>query len=84
MTDDKLPQPRATCDEVLIHLYEYINHQDVTVELEVQIRQHLDDCRHCFSKYEFEEQLLKRLRALQTTCCPDTLREKIRLLVQHY
>ncbi len=72
------------CNEVLDHIYEYLNRHDITEEFSVEIREHLDLCRPCFTRVQFEEGLLERLKKANQCCCPDSLKQKIQTLVDKF
>ncbi len=75
------PEP-IDCREALEHLQDYLK-RELTPELAVEIREHLDRCRPCFSHARFEENFLLLLatRARRETC-PGTLRERILALLR--
>jgi anti-sigma factor (TIGR02949 family) len=60
------PQNRRTidCEEVLRRLAEYLDHELGEVG-EAEIAKHLDACRSCYSRAEFERGLRARLRELR-------------------
>ena len=65
------------CDEVLKHLYEYIDKQLEDIPYE-EIDEHLKLCRHCCQPYDFEI----KLREMVTNSCfqqkaPPLLKKKI-------
>lgn len=72
------------CDDILIHLYEYINTHDVPPDFNEEIRRHLELCRSCFGKFEFEQKLLARLKEAGGCACPETLKAKIKTIVEMY
>lgn len=72
------------CEEILVHIYEFINSHDLTQELNVEIRGHLQHCRKCYSRYEFERRLLERMKDSAQTACPDSLKQKIRNIVENF
>jgi anti-sigma factor (TIGR02949 family) len=68
---------RLNCDEALAHLQDYLK-RELTPELVVEVRVHLEHCRDCTGYARFEEGFLLMLetRAGQTTC-PKELRARI-------
>ena len=44
---------RIDCEKALAHLHDYLK-QELTPELVVEVRRHLDRCRDCFSHLKFE------------------------------
>ena len=72
------------CEELLEYVYEFINSQDLTEVKIKEIRWHVEECRHCFDRYEFEERLVIRCRTASRTICPDALKKKIHILLDNY
>ena len=73
------------CNDVLEHLYEYLNCHDLTGDQETMIRRHLDECRHCFSRFQFERLLLDRIKKKGCCCsCPETLKNKVKDILKHF
>jgi len=56
-------EPRnLTCHEALNYLYEFLD-QELTPQVEIQVRHHLAACAPCTSRFGFEETFLKFLEA---------------------
>jgi anti-sigma factor (TIGR02949 family) len=68
---------RMDCEEALAHLHDYLK-RELTADLVLEVRQHLDQCRSCFSHSRFEENFLLMLetRARRETC-PGEVRARI-------
>jgi anti-sigma factor (TIGR02949 family) len=65
------------CREATARLQDYLR-RELTPELEVEIKAHIDRCRHCFSQYRFEENFFVMLEtSAGRECCPDKLRRRI-------
>jgi anti-sigma factor (TIGR02949 family) len=65
------------CRKAMAQLDEYLK-QELTPDLAVEVRRHLEHCRPCFSHARFEERFL----AMIETCgrretCPTELRARI-------
>jgi mycothiol system anti-sigma-R factor len=65
------------CEEAVEKLWQFLD-KELEGAASTELQQHLEECRHCFSKVEFEE----RLRAmLRRSCCseqaPPELRERL-------
>jgi anti-sigma factor (TIGR02949 family) len=71
-----MPEP-IDCREAAERLCDYLK-RELTPELEVEVRLHLQRCRSCFQHARFEEQFLRMLleRGRRETC-PERLRERI-------
>jgi mycothiol system anti-sigma-R factor len=74
----------SRCNQVLDLLYEYINAQTLTSEDLAEIRKHLDHCHGCWDRYEFEQRLIERLKGAGGCSCPDTLRTRVRVILELY
>lgn len=49
------------CEEALETLWQYLD-KELDAESTSELQQHLEECRHCFSKVEFEQRLRVMLR----------------------
>jgi anti-sigma factor (TIGR02949 family) len=65
------------CREAKARLHDYLK-RELTPELAIEVRVHLERCRSCFQRSRFEESFLRMLeqRAKQEVC-PGPLRERI-------
>jgi anti-sigma factor (TIGR02949 family) len=65
------------CEQALAHLQDYLK-RELTPDLVVEVRDHLDRCRDCFTQARFEENFFHMLeiRARRETC-PGALRARI-------
>lgn len=70
------------CVKAMAHLDDYLK-RELTPELMVEVRQHLERCRDCFAHARFEENFLVMLetRASRETC-PGKLRARILALLR--
>jgi anti-sigma factor (TIGR02949 family) len=70
------------CVKAMTHLDDYLK-RELTPELMVEVRQHLEQCRDCFTHAQFEESFLIMLetRAARETC-PGKLRARIMALLR--
>jgi anti-sigma factor (TIGR02949 family) len=65
------------CQEAVLKLTEYLSNE-LRPEEEERLQRHLSQCKGCFSKFHFEETLLKTIRAkAQQVYAPLSLRDKI-------
>lgn len=64
------------CAEALRQLYRYID-GELTEELRVTIRRHLDDCPPCVEFYDFEAELRQVISLRCRDEVPDSLRQRI-------
>ncbi|HKV46197.1 MAG TPA: mycothiol system anti-sigma-R factor [bacterium] len=70
------------CEEALEKLWQYLD-RELDGESTSELHRHLEECRHCFSKVEFEQ----RLRAIVRRSCsgeqaPAELRERLSRLLR--
>lgn len=70
------------CVKAMAHLDDYLK-RELTPELRVEVRRHLERCRDCFKHARFEENFLAmlELRASRETC-PEKLRARILALLR--
>jgi anti-sigma factor (TIGR02949 family) len=78
-----MSKPTLTCEEVLKHLVAYLD-RDTDAHTAAEIERHLEQCRGCYSRAEFERQLKARVRAAGSRSAPERLRARIRKLVDEF
>jgi anti-sigma factor (TIGR02949 family) len=68
---------RIDCEKAVAHLHDYLK-RELTPDLVVEVRDHLERCRDCFTYARFEENffLMLETRARRETC-PGELRARI-------
>ena len=72
------------CKESLEKLYEFID-GDLAKAPAGELEKHLDRCRHCWDRFEFEKQLMKRIKSCCCKdLCPDSLRQRIQSLLDKF
>jgi anti-sigma factor (TIGR02949 family) len=68
---------RLDCEEALAHLHDYLK-QELTPDLIVEVRRHLELCRDCFAHVRFEESFFSKLEnCSRHQTCPRELRARI-------
>ncbi|MEN8197182.1 MAG: zf-HC2 domain-containing protein [Pseudomonadota bacterium] len=85
MTDSKKPETvrEIDCDEVMRQLFDYLDGEiDETAEHE--IHSHIDECRSCFSRVEFEKTLKDKIRAGKDEALPDSLQDRVKDLMKSF
>jgi anti-sigma factor (TIGR02949 family) len=72
------------CNRALVQLYQFLD-GELTSERRERIEVHLNGCQHCFSSFDFEQELRIVVRSkLQTECPPGLVQRIIALLeVEH-
>lgn len=75
-------QPMS-CQEVLQQLFAFLDRElDETTWTEVE--HHLERCRGCFSRADFERALRARVREAGESAAPARLRARIRQLIESF
>ena len=70
-------RPPVDCETVLEHLYELLD-QELTQEVEQDIRHHLHHCERCFPLFEFEHTFHRFIEAnARAQTAPPALRRRI-------
>jgi mycothiol system anti-sigma-R factor len=65
------------CRECVEHLYAYLD-RELTPELEIEVKAHLEGCTPCDEQYDFEAMFLKFVRAkCQSQNAPPELKKRI-------
>lgn len=72
-----------SCEQVLEHLLEHLD-RELEGRTAAQIDRHLEECRACFSRAEFERRLKARLRDSASEPAPARLRARIRDLLDKF
>lgn len=68
---------RLDCEQALAHLQDYLK-RELTPELVVEVRVHLEECRDCTGYARFEESFLLMLETrVRRETCPKELRARI-------
>jgi anti-sigma factor (TIGR02949 family) len=85
MTDNKKPESvrEIDCDEVMRQLFDFMD-GEVEETAEHEIHHHIDECRSCFSRVEFERVLKERVRASKEEALPDSLQGRITELMKSF
>ncbi|MBD5803921.1 hypothetical protein AZOA_33640 [Azoarcus sp. Aa7] len=76
-------QERIHCEEVVASLLEYLD-GELDDARRVRIEDHLAECRGCFSRAEFERALRSRLQALATAPPPDSLKRRLKAILDEF
>ena len=71
------------CEEALKRILAFIDHELADAERE-GLERHLEACRSCFSRAEFERQLKDKLRGLASDDAPGTTRDRIKALIHTF
>ncbi len=71
------------CEDVIRQIYDYLD-RELDDGTRAAIDHHLDRCRECYSRAEFERRLRKRVADTCTAEVPDGLRERIEALLDRF
>ncbi len=72
-----------TCEQVLEHLFAYLD-RETDGHTSAEIERHLESCRGCFGRAEFERRLKAQVQATGEEQAPESLRAKLRFLVENF
>ena len=72
-----------TCEEVIERLFEYLD-QELDSELAERIDSHLERCRDCFTRAEFEKKLRARINETTEVKAPDHLHQRVRRVLDDF
>ncbi len=79
----KSPVRNITCDEAISLVFSFID-DELRGEHRTELEHHLETCRHCFDRVEFEKLLKSRLRGLNVGGSSKSLRERIDSLLEKF
>ena len=77
------PDDITNCAEALKVLAEHLD-RELDERRDTQLHTHLDSCRSCYSRAEFERQLKAQIRTLGTHDVPDDLATRIEGLLNTF
>jgi anti-sigma factor (TIGR02949 family) len=77
------PVKTIGCNEALRHLLEYLD-QELEGTKSREVKQHIDLCRSCFSRAEFEQQLKDRLRRAGNERAGGEFEKRIKTLLKKF
>lgn len=72
-----------SCEQVIDRLVEYLDRELDAAE-ERDFARHMEACRGCFTRAEFERKLRAKVKETGVAKAPDSLRRRIRALVGRY
>ena len=72
-----------SCEKVIEGLWEYLD-REMDSNGTVIIERHLELCRRCFSRIEFERLLREHLKTRTDHLCPEKLKKRIQGLIELY
>jgi len=72
-----------TCIEAMSKLQAYLDNE-VGGPTEQDIDHHLDNCRECFSRSEFEVTLRKKVAQISATKTPEDIQQRLTSLIKKF
>lgn len=72
-----------TCEEVMERLFDYLD-RELDGEISTEIDRHLEHCRDCFTRAEFEKKLQAKVNETGTVKAPERLRRRVRGLLDRF
>lgn len=83
MKTQKSSPRNISCDEAIKRIFSYID-DHLQGKSRVELEHHLETCRHCFDRVEFEKLLKSRLSKLHLNPSSGELRKKVEDLVDRF
>ena len=74
---------KISCEEVISKLYDYLD-QELGGSTQVDIDEHIKDCRECFSRAEFERALRKKVAGSIEADTPEDTRNRLEALIKRF
>jgi anti-sigma factor (TIGR02949 family) len=71
------------CEEALAHLLEYLD-QELGASRHHEVEHHLEVCKSCFSRAEFERRLKTKLREAGRQPAGEAFHERIKTLLRRF
>lgn len=78
-----MSKSKMTCEEVLEYLVAYLD-RETDAQTLTEIEWHLEECRGCFSRAEFERKLKAYLRESGSSRAPERLRTRIKTVIDKF
>jgi anti-sigma factor (TIGR02949 family) len=75
--------PTMTCEDAIRLIATYIDRELNEVDA-TQIRAHIDHCKSCYSRVEFEQKLKDQLTRLRSVPVSTELGDRVRVLLHDY
>lgn len=71
------------CEAILKELFNYIDNE-MDGPGAAEMKAHLDLCRSCLSRVEFERALRQHCQEKTNHCCPDKIKRRIQKLIENF
>jgi anti-sigma factor (TIGR02949 family) len=83
MTHEHHEHGELSCEEVMEQLFTYLD-GELGEGAHIAIDRHLEACRACYSRIEFERRLKARLAETRRVSAPESLRERVRAMIARF
>ncbi|WP_440994938.1 anti-sigma factor family protein [Arhodomonas sp. SL1] len=74
---------RVTCEEVIRQLFAYLD-RELDAATRAELDHHMDTCRECFSRAEFERRLRERVREATAEEAPERLHRRVQDILERF
>lgn len=75
--------PVMTCEEAIRMIATYID-RELNEREAAQVHEHIERCKSCYSRVEFEQKLKAQLATLRSVTVSDDLTQRIRVLLHDH
>lgn len=75
--------PITSCEEAIRLIADYIDHE-LDENESTQLREHMERCKSCYSRVEFEQKLKAQLATLRSAAISEELSRRVRGVLHHY
>jgi anti-sigma factor (TIGR02949 family) len=81
---DQPPTDDIGCLQVIEWFYAWLDGELDDPDAATQIEQHMAHCRSCFTRSQLERTLTRRMRGMSAQRAPETLKARLRDLLELY
>ncbi len=74
---------QLSCDEAIRMLFEFLDNE-LEQHDHAAMEAHLNQCRGCFSRMEFDKRLKHMIKDADASSAPDELRERVKKITNLY
>jgi mycothiol system anti-sigma-R factor len=79
----KMTKQSLTCEEVVERLFPYLD-KELDDETSAEVDRHLEACRGCYTRAEFEKRLKAKIAETGQTEAPESLRRRVKDLIDRF
>lgn len=74
---------KISCEEVMSKLYEYLD-SEIDAMTEDDIDAHIEKCRECYSRIQFERVLRRKVASAAEVTTPEDTRDRLESLIKRF